>query len=64
MGFIQIDSAVFNIARIDRIDDANNAAGCTLVIDTVRFQLTETRDQVIAKIRLAEKGEVPILRPR
>jgi hypothetical protein len=65
IGFIQIESTVFNIARIDHIDDANNAAGCTLVIDTLRFQVTETRDQVIAKIHQAESGQVvPILTPR
>jgi hypothetical protein len=59
--FIRIDAALINIDTIDRIDDALNPGGCTLVVANARFAIKETVDNVIKKLAQAEAGELPLL---
>lgn len=59
--FIWIDAALINIDTIDRIDDALNPDGCTLVVASARFAVKETVDNVIKKLAQAETGELPVL---
>jgi uncharacterized protein YlzI (FlbEa/FlbD family) len=59
--FVQIDAALINIETIDRIDDALNPDGCTVVVGNARFAVKETVDQVIKKLAQAEVGELPRL---
>lgn len=59
--FIQIDATLINIDTIDRIDDAVNLGGCTLVVGNTRFAVKETANNVITKLAQAEAGELPSL---